>query len=325
MDLTIAWQKIQDLGQSIVAALPNLVVAIIVFVLFFWGGVGVRSVIRRITQTRDQGQNLGLVLGRLAQGIIILLGLLTGMSIVFPSFKASDLIQLLGITSVAIGFAFRDTFQNFLAGIILLLSEPFRIGDQIIFGEFEGTVEDIQTRATFVRTYDGRRVVIPNAKLFSESVTVNTAFDNRRCEYDIGIGYGDSVKDAKRLIIEALKDVDGVLTDPAPDVWLVDLAESSINLRVFWWINPPLKGNIFTVRDRVLDTIRDTLSEAGIDMPFPTQQMLFHDQTEETDGDRSHQREGWPAGKSKPPRPRPISSRAAQATDEEVAAASAAT
>lgn len=286
--------------------------AIVVFILFFWVGLAVRGTVRRLTQTREQGKNLGLVLGRLAQGVIILLGFLTGMSIVFPSFNASSLIQLLGITSVAIGFAFRDTFQNFLAGIILLLSEPFRIGDQIIFGEFEGTVEDIQTRATFIRTYDGRRVVIPNAKLFSESVTVNTAFENRRCEYDIGIGYGDNVEDAKRIIIAALKNVDGVLPQPEPDVWLVDFAESAINLRVFWWINPPVKGNIFHVRDGVLNAIRDTLTEAGIDMPFPTQQMLFHDQTEDTDGDRSHQREGWPAGKNKPPKPRPIASRAAE-------------
>ncbi|MBR7552348.1 mechanosensitive ion channel, partial [Mycobacterium tuberculosis] len=77
--------------------------------------------------------------------------------------------------SVAIGFAFKDIFQNLLSGILLLLSEPFRIGDQIISGNFEGTVEDIQIRATTIRTYDGRKVVIPNSQLYTSPMTVNTA------------------------------------------------------------------------------------------------------------------------------------------------------
>jgi uncharacterized membrane protein len=108
---------------------------------------------------------------------------------------------------VAIGFAFRDILQNFLAGILLLLTEPFRIDDQIIVKEFEGTVEDIQTRATMIRTYDGRRIVIPNAELFTESVIVNTAFEKRRLEYDVGIGYGDDIERAKALILEAIAGV----------------------------------------------------------------------------------------------------------------------
>ena len=300
MDLSAAWSQIRNIGDAIIGALPNIAIAAIVFFLAFWMAVGVRSVIRRVTQNRSQGHNLGLVLGRLAQGTVVMIGLLIALSIVFPSFKASDLIQLLGITSVAIGFAFRDIFQNFLAGIIILLSEPFRIGDQIIFGDYEGTVEDVQTRATFLRTYDGRRVVIPNSKLFTESVTVNTAFDSRRCEYDVGIGYGDDIANAKRLILEAVRGVEGVLQDPPPQVWVVDLAESSVNLRTFWWIDPPQKRNIFAVRDAVLETVKNTLTENGIDMPFPTRQILFHDQTEETDGDRTRQREGWPAGEDPP-------------------------
>ena len=90
--------------------------------------------------------------------------------------------------------------QNFLAGILILLTEPFEINDQIVFKSFEGTVENIETRATTIRTYDGRRIVIPNAELFTNSVTVNTAFDKRRIEYDFGIGYGDDIDHAKQLI-----------------------------------------------------------------------------------------------------------------------------
>ncbi|MEO5729319.1 MAG: mechanosensitive ion channel domain-containing protein, partial [Byssovorax sp.] len=88
------------------------------------------------------------------------------------------------------------------------------IGDQIVFKEYEGTVEGIQTRATFLETYDGRRVVIPNAELFTQAVLVNTAFEIRRLEYDVGIGFGDDIVGAKALMLDAISEVEGVLKDP---------------------------------------------------------------------------------------------------------------
>ncbi len=248
-----------------------------------------------------------MVLGRLAQGATILVGLFIALSIVIPSLKANDLVQLLGISGVAIGFAFRDILQNFLAGILILLTEPFQIDDQIVFKEFEGTVENIQTRATTIRTYDGRRIVIPNSELFTNSVTVNTAFENRRLQYDIGIGYGDDINDARRLILEAIHETDGVLATPAPDAIVVELANSTVNIRARWWVAPPRRADVLDLQDRVLTNIKNKLTANGIDLPFPTQQILFHDQTEATDGDRARQREGWPAGKGQVPQSRSIS------------------
>lgn len=136
-----------------------------------------------------------------------MVGLFVALSIVIPTFRAGDLVQLLGISGVAIGFAFRDILQNFLAGILILLTEPFQIDDQIVFKNFEGTVENIETRATTIRTYDGRQIVIPNSELFTNSVTVNTAFENSRLEYDVGIGYGDDIDQAKQLMLEAMHSV----------------------------------------------------------------------------------------------------------------------
>ena len=286
--------------------LPNIVLALIVFAIFFCFGREIKRVVRRVTRHHRHARNLGLVLGRLAQGIIVLVGLFVALSIVIPTFKAGDLVQLLGISGVAIGFAFRDILQNFLAGILILLTEPFRIDDQIVFKNFEGTVENIETRATTILTYDGRRIVIPNAELFTNSVTVNTAFDKRRTEYDFSIGYGDDIDGAKQLMLEALYSINEVLKDPAPDVLVVELAESTVNIRVRWWITPPRRMDDMRSRDKVICAIKKKLVENGIDLPYPTRQILFHDQTEETDGDRSQQREGWPAGKSKVPKPRTI-------------------
>jgi len=305
-DISALWDRVQGMINGFIVLLPNIVLALIVFAIFFAVARAIKRVVKRLTRDRHQARNLGLVLGRLAQGTILLIGLFVALSIVIPTFRAGDLIQLLGISGVAIGFAFRDILQNFLAGILILLTEPFQINDQIVFKDFEGTVENIETRATTIRTYDGRRIVIPNSELFTNSVTVNTAFDSRRLQYDVGIGYGDDIDRAKELMLEALHSVPEILKDPAPDVLLMELAESTVNIRIRWWINPPRRADDLASRDKVLSTIKKTLVQNGIDLPFPTQQILFHDQTEEIDGDRSRQREGWPSGKGKVPKPRNI-------------------
>ncbi|MEL7226227.1 MAG: mechanosensitive ion channel family protein, partial [Cyanobacteria bacterium J06576_12] len=215
----------------------------------------------------------------------------------------ADALSALGIGGVAIGFAFKDILQNFLAGILILLTEPFAMDDQIIFGDYEGTVEHIQTRATTIRTYDGRRVVIPNAELFTNAVTVNTAYDRRRLQHDIGIGYGDDIAKAKEIILEVLGEHGEILSDPQPEALVVELADSTINIRARWWIEPPRRADFMQSQDWVLENVCNRLVAAGIDLPFPTQQVLFHDQTEETDGNRAKQREGWPVQpEGNPPR-----------------------
>lgn len=299
-----ALEQLETLLNEIIKLLPNLVVAVIVFVACYFLARATRILAQKLSDSAGRQRSLGIVLGRLSQATVTLLGLLIALVIIFPEFSPAQLVQLLGISSVAIGFAFRDILQNFLAGILLLLTEPFRIGDEVVVNEYEGTVEDIQTRATTIMTYDGRRVVIPNADLFTHTVTVNTAFDKRRVEYDIGIGYGDDIEEARQLILGVLGRLENVLQTPAPDVLVFGLADYSVTLRVRWWINQPTRAETLDSRDRVLSEIKQTLLAHGIDLPFPTQQILFHDQTEETDGDRTRQREGWPAGKGMVPQPR---------------------
>jgi small-conductance mechanosensitive channel len=295
-----------DLG----AATPNILVGLLVLVLFILAGMGFRRGVRRLARIRRRrAHNLALVLGRLVHGLAILLGTLVAAVIIFPNFTFTSMLQFLGVGSVAAGFAFRDVLQNYLAGMLLLLTEPFQVGDQIVVQSYEGTVEDIQTRATFLRTYDGRRIVIPNAELFTQAVTVNTAFEKRRIEYDLGIGYGDDIDQAKRLILEALQEVPEALPDPPPQVLTYDLAGSAVVLRIRWWIRPPAIFEVFDARDKVIAAIKQKLYiENGIDLPYPTQQILFHDQTEDTDGDRRRQREGWPAGNRDVPQPRSTAS-----------------
>ncbi|MCW5889255.1 MAG: mechanosensitive ion channel [bacterium] len=170
--LGAAWQRLDGILQTAIGLLPLLAAAAVVVALaVFVANRGQAMVVRGI-ERRGRRHNLALVLGRFAQVALLCLGVLVALSIVVPSFQLADLINVLGIGSVAIGFAFRDVLQNFLAGVLLLLNEPFRIGDRVVFGGYEGRVEEIATRDTKLLTDDGDIVVIPNGKLFTESVLV---------------------------------------------------------------------------------------------------------------------------------------------------------
>ena len=301
LDLSVMWQTARRLGTDFLGAMPRIVLALVIFAIAYVVAKSVRSLIRRNAERRGEQRNLEIAIGRLAQAAILLVGALIAVTAAFPSFTPADLVSTLGIGGVAIGFAFKDIFQNFVAGILILISRPFRVGDQIRFKEYEGTVEDIQTRATFLKTYDGRRVIIPNGDLYTSAVTVNTAFAKRRWEYDIGIGYGDDIDAARAIILSALEAAPDVAPDPKADVVVVDLGPSAVLLRARWWTMSRMSDGL-NAQDRVLTRVKRDLTAAGIDLPFPTHQVLFHNQTEDADGDRRRQREGWP----RPPNDSPL-------------------
>jgi small-conductance mechanosensitive channel len=251
--------------------LPYMAVALIVFGVFYITGIVVRRTAARFTLRTRRHHSVGIVLGRLGQGMLVLLGLLIALVIAVPGFTPGQLVSVLGLSSVAIGFAFRDILQNFLAGILLLLSEPFRIGDQIKSGDFEGTVENIETRATSIVTYDGRRIVMPNSTLFVNPVTVNTANEKRRLEYDIKLPKDCDIQKMRHLIVRTVAPLPQVLDDPAPDVLVVGFTDSDATLRVRWWIRPPRHFELQRGLDTVLVHVRDALLAARARSAAPPQ------------------------------------------------------
>jgi small conductance mechanosensitive channel len=251
--------------------LPYMAVALLVFILFYIIGIVLRRVAARFTLRTRRHRSVGIVLGRLGQGVLVLLGLLIALVIAVPGFTPGQLVSVLGLSSVAIGFAFRDILQNFLSGILLLLSEPFRIGDQIKSGDFEGTVENIETRATSIVTYDGRRIVMPNSTLFVNPVTVNTANEKRRLEYDIKLPKDSDVQKMRQVILRAVTPLPHVLEDPSPDVLLVGFTDNDVTLRLRWWIRPPRHFELQHGVDTVLVHVRDALQAMRARAAAPSQ------------------------------------------------------
>lgn len=155
VDFSNAWKTGARIINTGIALVPNIILAIVIFVLFLILASASKSLTRRFAVKRRTHQGATLLISRLVQTSIVVLGFLIAFSVVAPSFQAADLIKMLGIGSVAIGFAFQNILQNFLAGILLLVNEPFRLGDLISVTGIEGNVEDIQARATVVTTKEG--------------------------------------------------------------------------------------------------------------------------------------------------------------------------
>ncbi len=286
--------RLESMGRSVLLALPNLAVGVVVLLVFWLVSRLLARLVRSVVAKAGRPRGVQVVLGRLTGWVVLVLGLLVALAVVFPTVTAASVFGALGIGSVAIGFAFKDILQNLLAGILILLTRPFRIGDQIVSGAHEGTVEDIAVRSTSLRTYDNRRVVIPNSELYTNRVTVNTAYAHRRLAVDVGIGYGDDIDTAKQIVLRTIANLKGVVADPAPTVLVTALGDFSVNLEVRFWIDPPARKEAVEVADQVLTALKPALIAAGIDLPLPTSQVLLHNQTEPADGDRTRQREGWP-------------------------------
>jgi len=270
LDIRAIGGQLQESLVEFLARLPIYALAILVFLLFLWLASRVAQTTKKFVNDHGRSRNAATVIALIIRWGTVVFGALVALSIALPSFKAADLIQVLGIGSVAIGFAFRDIFQNFLAGLIILMTDAFKIGDQIIVRDenLEGTVTDIQTRATTISTYDDRKIIIPNSTLFTNPVTVNTATEKLRTTQDIGISYDSDIDKACALIEKVVKNIDGVLADPSADVVVDNFGESSVNLKVRWW-SDARRSNVTRTKSTVMRRIKYALDEHGIEIPFP--------------------------------------------------------
>src|SRR5690242_3316983 len=272
-DPTIMWQVFRNLGASVVARVPYLLFGLIAFIIF----LVIARILKTILITAGERTRLDItlaeLLARLVSAATIILGLLVAAVIIFPTFRPGDLIAGLGITSVAIGFAFKDVLQNFFAGILILWRRPFIVGDEIKIREFEGTVEDITTRSTRVKTYDGERAILPNGDVYTSAILVRSAYESRRVRLTVGIGYKDSIESARKTIHEVLRKTEGVLNSPEPWVYVSELAPSSVNFTIYFWTGSR-QANVLQMVDDVTTGIKNALDHAHIDIPYP--QVVVH-------------------------------------------------
>lgn len=267
-DPDIVWQVFSQLSRALLARVPYILLGLLTFVVFIVIARILKSILTTVGRRTRLDITLAELLARLASAATMILGLFVAAVVIFPTFQPGDLIAGLGITSVAIGFAFKDVLQNFFAGILILWRRPFIVGDEIKVREFEGVVEDITTRSTRIKTYDGERAVLPNGDVYTNAVLVRSAYQSRRIRLTVGIGYKDSIESARNVIHDVLNRTEGVLRNPEVWVYVSELAPSSVNFSVFFWTNPQ-QANVLSITDKVITEIKLKLDEAKIDIPYP--------------------------------------------------------
>ena len=200
---------------------------------------------------------------------MLFFGFLVVITIVLPSMQPVDIFTSLGVGSVALGFAFKDILQNWLAGVFILIRRPFHRGDQIRVGDIEGTVQAVETRATLLKTFAGKLVIIPNTDIYTRSVTVNTAYDIRRTEIMVPVGMGVDLAEAIDIFRDAAQSVEHVLPDPPVDVLPWEFSQNNVNIRVRWWTKSQRSYEVRT-RAAVVAAIKRASDEADIDIPADT-------------------------------------------------------
>ena len=182
--------------------------------------------------------------------------------------RIAPLLAAAGVGGVALAFAVRSIFENFLAGVLILLRRPFRAGHEIVSEDHEGTVEDINLRAVVLRTYDGQRVFIPNGQILNAPLVNRTAFAVRRSELVVGVAYDADLDAAAAVIRRALAATEGVVDEPPPDALFSAFGDSSIELCVRFWHGAPI-DQAWRARHAAVVAVKRALDDAGIAIPFP--------------------------------------------------------
>ena len=265
-----------------IKGIPGIITAVIILFLTRFAAEFISQFAERLGKNTVKSRSLQILLAKVSYVFVWVAGVLFAGVVAFPGLRLGDIIATLGLSSVAIGFAFQDIFKNFLAGILLLIREPFRIDDQIIVGDYEGTVESIDIRTTQIRTYKGERVLLPNSTVFTSAVQVRTAFDHRRTDLGVGVDYNTSLPNAKAILLRTVKKIDGILETPDPEVDLVNFGDSSIDLIVRYWTTPS-QAVVRRVQSEAIMAIKDEFDEAGINIPYPIRTVYRYDQQEFND------------------------------------------
>ena len=247
-----------DYGLDVVGALVILIGGWTV------AGWARRKLLRVLDQTPRVDQTLRPVIASVVRYVILVFVLLA----VLAQFgvQTTSIIALLAAGGLAIGLALQGTLQNIAAGIMILFLRPFRVGDSIDAEGLAGTIEEIGLFTTQMRTYDGIYVEVPNGQIWNRAIRNYSRVTARRLDLVVGIGYEDDIDKALAALLDLLVKDERVNDDPAPQVMVEELGDSSVNLNLRCWAAP---GDYWNLRFDLTKAVKQRLDAEGITIPFP--------------------------------------------------------
>lgn len=264
----------REMWLTTVRTLPNLGMAVLTLLFFWLISMLVKRIVKKLAESSGIRPSLIGLFETMAGALVWTIGVLVSLTIVFPSLTPAKLLAALGLGSVAVGFAFKDIFENFLAGILIMLRKPMRIDDFIECGDVSGRVEKITIRDTYVRKIGDELILVPNSLLFKNPVFISTDQPLRRYEIVAGVAYDVDLDAAQKVIQEAVESLDVIEKDRPVQVFAREFNSSSIDFTVRWWAgSQPL--DMHQTRDEVIRAVKKALDSAGMEIPFPYRTMTF--------------------------------------------------
>lgn len=255
----------------------KIIGAIIILILGRIAAGIVRSMCRRMLEKTKADAAIVSFVGSLAYIIILVFAVLAALAKF--GIQTTSFVAVLGAAGFAIGFALQGSLGNFAAGVLMLVLRPFRVGDYIEGAGVAGTVKAIELFTTVLSTPDNVKIIVPNGKIFGDVIKNVSGYDTRRVDLVIGISYGASIQKAYEVVKKILDEEERVLPDPAPQIAVSELADSSVNLVVRPWVK---SGDYWGTKFELTRKIKEAFDENGIEIPFP--QMVVHSTSARADG-----------------------------------------
>lgn len=231
-----------------------------------------RLILNAVFRSRGRSTSYASVFSTIGGWLFLAVAVAVGLTVAFPSVRFSSILGGLGIVSVAIGIAAQSVLGNLFAGVLMVYREPFRAGDQVAIGDVSGTVTDINLRETVVRTFDGKRVLIPNSEAHSGVITVQTGYERTRSTVLIGVAYETDFQRAREVALEAVRRVPAVHEDPPPRALVREAGSSTVQLAVMFWSGSrQMETN--EALDAVISAVIVAYRNEGIEMPAEIRQL----------------------------------------------------
>lgn len=268
-------RELQSITEEFAAALPNIALGLAVLVI----GLIVTRLIRRAIIIAIKDTPAGLVVERALARVATIIGVFISIILALATMgvDVGGLVAGLGLTGLALGLALKDTLENAITGVLLLIQRPFNIGDVVDVAGHVGTIADIAIRTTHIKRFDGIDVIIPNSKVFNGVVVNWTRYPVRRMSFTVSVAFDDDLdlQKALHVVSEAVVNTEGVLDDPVPTTHFDALDGSAINIVVRFWAAHAGRSGL-DIKSDVVKNITEAARRESIDIPFPIRKVYLN-------------------------------------------------
>lgn len=267
--------KIESWWDGLISMLPNMAVALVLFIIFLVSAKAVQSVFLKLFRKSSDNKALENLFGTIVYYVVLGTGIFIILEVLQLEKAVTSLLAGVGVVGLALGFAFQDIAANFVSGIILAFRKPFLVGDIIDINGIMGPVQRTNLRVTVVKTFQGQEVYLPNKDVLQSPITNYSVLAQRRIDLAVGISYGDDLQKVEDLVTNTLKSLEGVIRLEDLIFTYTGFGDSSINFEIKFWIDYPDNPGFLHMRSKAIKAMKAAFDDNDITIPFPIRTLDF--------------------------------------------------